>query len=203
MPSLRTTVLAVAASCVAVVNADYYIEPDSVPISQRRVWCQNTKESCPLICEQTSKGEPKVNSCDPETLTYGCICSDNKQPNVSEYSLTIPYYVCQEWGNQCVEDCKGSNTCASACREDHPCGASNPKKYNTTATATSGTAAVQATASTTDDADTLFTGSPGGDDDDSDSDSSTTKNGSSALEAGRTWGLAVVLSTMFVGFAML
>ncbi|UPK98778.1 hypothetical protein LCI18_009713 [Fusarium solani-melongenae] len=204
MPSLRTTVLAVAASCVAVVNADYYIEPDSVPISQRRVWCQNTKEACPLICEQTSKGEPKVNSCDPETLTYGCICSDNKQPNVSEYSLTIPYYVCQEWGNQCVEDCKGSNACASSCREDHPCGASDPKRYNTTATATgTGTAAVKATASTTDDADTIFTGNPGGDDDDSSSDSSTSKNGSPALEAGRTWGLAVVLSTMFVGFAML
>ncbi|RSM02560.1 hypothetical protein CDV31_010865 [Fusarium ambrosium] len=202
MPSLRTTVLAVAASCVAVANADYYIEPDSVPIAQRRVWCQTTKESCPLICEQTSEGEPKVNTCDPETLTYGCICSDNKQPNVSEYSLTIPYYVCQEWGNQCVEDCKGSNSCASSCREDHPCGASNPKKYNTTSTAT-GTETAKATASTTDDADTLYTGNPGGDDGDDDSDSSSSKNGSSALEAGRTWGLAVVLSTMFVGFAML
>lgn len=121
---------------------------------------------------------------------------------MSEYSLTIPYYVCQEWGNQCVEDCKGSNTCASSCRQDHPCGASNPKKYNTTATVT-GTEAVKATASATDDADTIFTGNPGGNDEDSDSDSSSTKNGSSALEAGRTWGLAVVLSTMFVGFSML
>jgi uncharacterized membrane protein len=36
MPSLRTTVLAVAASAIAVVNADYVIDPDSVPLSHRR-----------------------------------------------------------------------------------------------------------------------------------------------------------------------
>jgi hypothetical protein len=83
MPSLRTTVLAVAASCVAVVNADYYIEPDSVPISQRRVWCQNTKEACPLICEQTSKGEPKVNSCDPVSVILFMLA-------LARYGLTQP-----------------------------------------------------------------------------------------------------------------
>ncbi|KAJ4266204.1 hypothetical protein NW762_004185 [Fusarium torreyae] len=198
MPSLRTVVLAVAASCVAVVNADYVIDPDSVPLSQRRVWCMNEKETCPLICEQTSKGDTKVNECDPESLTYGCICGDGKQPNVSEYSLTLPYYVCQEWGNQCVEDCAGSASCASDCRQNNPCGASNPKKYNTTSTAT-GTAAVKATASASDDGTTIYTGNPGDEDDDSDGKS----NGAVAIEAGRTWGLAVVLSTMFVGFAML
>ncbi|KAF5005730.1 hypothetical protein FDECE_7851 [Fusarium decemcellulare] len=202
MPSLRTTVLAVAASCVAVVNADYVIEPDSVPIAQRNVWCQTEKEVCPLICEQVSEGGTKVNECNPKTLTYGCICSDGKQPNVSEYSLTIPYYVCQEWGNQCVQECGGSNSCASDCRQEHPCGASDPKKYNKTSTAT-GTAAVSATASASDDGTTIYTGTPGDDDDEDSSSSSTTKNGSAALEAGRTWGLAVVLGTMFMGFAML
>ena len=117
---------------------------------------------------------------------------------MSEYSLTLPYYVCQEWGNQCVSDCAGSASCASDCRQNHPCGASNPKKYNTTSTAT-GTAAVKATASASDDGTTIYTGNPGDEDDDSDGKS----NGAVAIEAGRTWGLAVVLSTMFVGFAML
>ncbi|KAF5642717.1 cdp-alcohol phosphatidyltransferase [Fusarium sp. NRRL 25303] len=205
MPSLRTTVLAVGASAIAVVNADYVIDPESVPLSQRRVWCQNEIETCPMICSQTSKGDTKVNDCDPKTLTYGCICGDGKQPNVSEYSLTLPFYVCQEWGNQCVEDCKGSASCASDCRQNHPCGASNPKKYNATSTATD-TAAVKATASATDDPNVVYTGTPGGDDDDdSDSDSSTTTktNGAAVIEAGRTWGLTVVLSTIFAGFAML
>lgn len=203
MPSLRTIVLAAAASAVTVVNADYVIDPESVPIAQRRVWCMNEKETCPMICEQTSKGDAKVNECDPKTLTYGCICSDGKQPNVSEYSLTLPFYVCQEWGNQCVEDCKGSASCASSCREDNPCGASNPKKYNTTSTATD-SAAVKATASATDDPNTVYTGTPGSDDDDdSESAESTKTNGASVIEVGRTWGLTIILGTIFTGFAML
>lgn len=87
MPSLRTIVLGVAASAVTLVNADYVIDPDSVPLSQRsklnsstsnitrlsadhkiEVWCQNEIETCPMICGQTSKGETKVNECNPVSL---------------------------------------------------------------------------------------------------------------------------------------
>ncbi|KAG8667441.1 hypothetical protein FPOAC2_12605 [Fusarium poae] len=204
MPSLRTIVLATAASAVTLVNADYVIDPESVPLSLRKVWCQNEIETCPMICGQTSKGDTKVNECNPKTLTYGCICGDGKQPNVSEYSLTLPFYVCQEWGNQCVTDCAGSASCASDCRENNPCGAEDPKKYNTTSTAT-GTGAVKATASATDDANTVYTDTPGSEnnDDDSDSAETTKSNGAAVIEVGRTWGLTIVLSTMFAGFAML
>ncbi|KAF7549159.1 hypothetical protein G7Z17_g6585 [Cylindrodendrum hubeiense] len=207
MPSVRSTVLAVAATLVAVAQADYVIDPDSVPLSQRQAWCASEKYTCPLICQQTGDGSTKVNECDPKSLTYGCICGNGQQPNVSEYSLSLPYFVCSEWGNQCVTACDGSNTCASACREDHPCGAQDPKKYNTTATAT-GTG-VLATASATDDADTIYTDVVDGDDDSDDdssdsSSSSSDKSGSAtALEAGRKWGLAVVMGSMFVGFALL
>jgi hypothetical protein len=204
MPSLRTIVLATAASAVTLVNADYVIDPESVPLSLRKVWCQNEIETCPMICGQTSKGDTKVNECNPKTLTYGCICGDGKQPNVSEYSLTLPFYVCQEWGNQCVTDCGGSASCASDCRENNPCGAEDPKKYNTTSTAT-GTGAVKATASATDDGTTVYTDTPGSEnnDDDSDSAASTKTNGAAVIEVGRTWGLTIVLSTIFAGFAML
>ena len=73
-----------------------------------------------------------MNDCDPETLTYGCVCGNGLQPNVSEYSLTIPYFTCTEWGNQCVERCEGDSACASSCRQDHPCGALNPTRENKT-----------------------------------------------------------------------
>ncbi|GKU15235.1 unnamed protein product [Fusarium langsethiae] len=204
MPSLRTIVLATAASAATLVNADYVIDPESVPLSLRKVWCQNEIETCPMICGQTSKGDTKVNECNPKTLTYGCTCGDGKQPNVSEYSLTLPFYVCQEWGNQCVTDCGGSASCASDCRENNPCGAEDPKKYNTTSTAT-GTGAVKATASATDDGTTVYTDTPGSEnnDDDSDSAASTKTNGAAVIEVGRTWGLTIVLSTIFAGFAML
>ncbi|SPJ89124.1 uncharacterized protein FTOL_12905 [Fusarium torulosum] len=195
MPSFRTIVLAVAASAVTVVNADYVIDPNSVPLATRRFWCDNEKETCPMICEQSSKGDTKVNECDPKTLTYGCICGDGRQPNVSEYSLTLPFYVCQEWGNQCVEGCAGSASCASDCRQNNPCGANNPTKANATSTATD-TAAVKSTASATDDPNVVYTSNPG-------SSSSTKPNAATAIEAGQTWGLTIVLGAVFAGFAML
>lgn len=200
MPSVRSTVLAVAATLVAVAQADYVIDPDSVPLSQRQAWCASEKNTCPLICQQTGDGTTKVNDCDPKSLTYGCICGNGKQPNVSEYSLSLPYFVCTEWGNQCVTECNGNNNCASSCRQDHPCGAQDPKKYNITTTAASATGA-EATASTTDAADTVYTSVDGNSDSSS---SSSDKSGSAtALEAGRKWGLAVVMGGMFVGFALL
>lgn len=113
--------------------------------------------------------------------------------------------MCTEWGTQCVTDCNGNNNCASACRQEHPCGAQDPKKYNVTKTASA--TGAQATASATDDADTVYTDAVGGDSDSSGSDSSSSssdKSGSAAaLEAGRKWGLAVVMGSMFVGFALL
>ncbi|KAL2287893.1 hypothetical protein FJTKL_04680 [Diaporthe vaccinii] len=138
MPSFRTAFLAVATALVATVQADYRIEPSSVPLSTRKSWCQSEISTCPSICRDQSDTGAQVNTCDPDTLTYGCLCGDNTQPNVSEYSLTLPYFVCTEWGNQCVKGCGLDSSCASACRQDHPCGASNPSTANeTSATATS------------------------------------------------------------------
>lgn len=203
-------------SCPAPNNGtDEEIETDG----DLEAWCASEKNTCPLICQQTGDGTTKVNDCDPvcppirqpdsayrlthhlqKSLTYGCICGNGKQPNVSEYSLSLPYFVCTEWGNQCVTECNGNNNCASSCRQDHPCGAQDPKKYNITTTAASATGA-EATASTTDAADTVYTSVDGNSDSSS---SSSDKSGSAtALEAGRKWGLAVVMGGMFVGFALL
>lgn len=140
-----------------------------------------------------------------DTLTYGCICGNGKQPNVSEYSLTLPYYVCQEWGNQCVEKCDGSNSCASDCRQNHPCGAQNPSKGNKTkSTGTASATGASATASKTDSADTIYTDVSSTDSADSSDSSSSDKGGAAvALEAGSRWGLMVVMGSMFAGFALL
>lgn len=70
-----------------------------------------------------------------KALTYGCVCADNKQPNISEYTLTLPYFTCTEWGTQCVAKCGSNNDCSRDCREKHPCGALNPQKPNETASA--------------------------------------------------------------------
>jgi hypothetical protein len=57
------------------------------------------------------------NECDPDTLTYSCVCENNITPNITQYSQTLPFYICQAWGTQCVKNCgNGANACADACR---------------------------------------------------------------------------------------
>lgn len=111
------------------------------------------------------------------------------RPNVSEFTLTLPYFICQEYGNQCVKACS-NNQCASDCRENNPCGASAPKKYNTTAS-------VNPSASQTDNPNTIYTDGPGG------SSSGQKQGGGMTLEVGRTYGMAMVLTGLFAGFALL
>jgi hypothetical protein len=198
MVSFRTTLLALAVTVTvsaAAAATDYYIDPDSVPLSARKAWCNDQRSTCPTICRQTSVGEPLVNDCDAETLTYGCLCSDNKQPNMSEYTLTLPYHVCTAWGTQCVKDCGADNLCAAACREKNPCGAQSPTLVNSTTSAT-----MPATATSTP---TPTDGVAAGFGDGTQNSNNGPGSGASALALGNAYGLAVVATSLFAGFTML
>ncbi|KAI0451926.1 hypothetical protein F5B21DRAFT_485096 [Xylaria acuta] len=181
MPSL-STVLATATLLLSSVKAQeqYYIEPSTVPLSLRDNWCQQEKSTCPIICQQLPPGGYQTNECDPLALTYGCVCENGKSPNLSEYSLTLPFFICQEWGNQCANDCNGDDACVSDCRENHPCGALNPTRANTTSSASTPTSTG---AAATTSAGQIFDGLGGDGDSDSDSgsDDSKPKNGASSL----------------------
>lgn len=195
MVSFKSAVLAVTMAFVSIAKAQYYIDPDSVPLATRQSWCSSELSTCPIICQQTTSKPTLVNDCDPGTLTFGCLCGDNKQPNVSEYTLTLTFFICQEFVVQCRTNCGSDNTCASDCAQNNPCGATDPKRYNTTSTPSMTTAA----SSTSAGLDTIFTGTPGGG-------SSNNKGKSMAApmaEIGRAYGLAVLLGSMFVGFALL
>lgn len=68
----------------------------------------------------------------------------------SEYSLTIPYYKCVQFQENCVISCGlANNVCADSCRKDIKCGASSPRSGNGTASSTgsSGAAATSTTSS--------------------------------------------------------
>ncbi|KAK9424439.1 hypothetical protein SUNI508_13634 [Seiridium unicorne] len=198
MLSLKTTVLAAVTLLASTVRGDYYIDPDSVSLSIRNAWCQQELTTCPLICKQTSAGTTLINTCDATTLTYGCLCGNNLQPNVSEYSLTLPYFTCTEWGNQCVTACGSDNSCSSACRQDHPCGAQNPTKVNTTSTTTGTATATGTDASGT--GVTIYTGLDG-----SGSTATSTPNGNAAppnLEALNLAGLFTLAAGVAVGFGL-
>ncbi|KAI8954894.1 hypothetical protein F4801DRAFT_411977 [Xylaria longipes] len=183
MPSLNT-VLATATLLLSSVKAQeqYYVEPSSVPLSLRDNWCQQEKSTCPIICQQLPPGGYQTNDCDPLALTYGCVCENGMSPNLSEYSLTLPFFICQEWGNQCVNNCNGDAACASDCRQNHPCGALNPTRTNTTSSSTS--TATETGAAATTSAGQIFNGlgdGGSGSDSGSDSDDSKPKNGASPL----------------------
>lgn len=200
MPSFRNVVAFVAAALVASVQADYYINPDSVSLTDRKFWCQSELTTCPIICAQNTDGKPLTNTCDPATLTYGCVCSNGLQPNVSEYSLTLPYYVCQEWGNQCVKGCgQGNNGCADACRSDHPCGAQNPSRVTSTSSSSTPTSTG---AAQTNQVYSGFGGSDSSSGSGSGSGSKTDKSAAPALGAERV-GFVVVFGSIVAGMAML
>ncbi|KAF2460022.1 hypothetical protein BDY21DRAFT_183205 [Lineolata rhizophorae] len=111
------TTLAVFAAIVGLTTTQT-INPDDVPISDRRQWCDAQQTQCPLICMQVedNSGSPESNTCDPDTLVYSCVCGNGAAPNSSEFSQTIPYFICTWSNNECVDACGNNNICADNCR---------------------------------------------------------------------------------------
>ncbi|KAI5366254.1 hypothetical protein Slin15195_G077760 [Septoria linicola] len=133
---MKSSTAAVATTLLlsgARAQQQYRIDPSSVSESTRDFWCQQQTTQCPLICldQGSDTGATSSNDCNPDVLTYACVCENGLSPNVSEYSNTLPYSICTEWGTQCVSNCAGNTECQSNCRTQHPCGAQNPTRQNT------------------------------------------------------------------------
>ncbi|KAJ4394026.1 hypothetical protein N0V93_003243 [Gnomoniopsis smithogilvyi] len=188
MFSFRATVLAVATVLVANTRADYYIDPNSVSLTTRESWCTSETQQCPYICRDMGASGASTNTCNATSLTYGCLCSDGKTPNASEYSLTLPYFVCVEYVSQCVAACDSNSTCQGACQQDHPCGATDPvtNKVNSTATASS------TSTSSTSGGDTVYTGLDG-----------KSAAGPPAFELARLYATMATLGLFGMGFMYL
>lgn len=226
-----------ASALLASAQQTYTIDPNSVDNNTRAFWCQSQQTQCPvcrttlcgdlsvpltihqLICLQppTNTGSTIENSCDPNGLTYSCVCGNGVSPNVSEYSQTLPFFLCQTWGNQCVSNCGNDNTCQSACRDDHPCGALNPTRQNTSTLTSTSTASASGSGTnapagaTTSGGQTIYTGLGG------DAPSNTAESGSAAATAssaamamratvvhyGQSFGLITIVGAFFGGFALL
>ncbi|PMD20951.1 hypothetical protein NA56DRAFT_626829 [Hyaloscypha hepaticicola] len=206
MPSLKLSaaVLATALFSMTVSQITYEIDPNSVPLATRQQWCTSQETACPLLCLQLpgASSTTSANDCDPTNLTYDCICGNGQSPNASEYSQTLPYFICVTYGNQCVTACNGDTSCQSACRDDHPCGAQNPTRVNTTSSSTMASTTLPAGA-TSGTAGVVYTGLGGGSVATTAAASSNNKNGAqAALDLGRNYGLAVIFSGLFAGFAL-
>ncbi|KAJ5037453.1 uncharacterized protein L3040_007628 [Drepanopeziza brunnea f. sp. 'multigermtubi'] len=148
------------------------------------------------------------NRCEASDLSYSCICGNGLTPNLTEYSQTLPYFTCTEFGSQCVANCNGDSLCQSACRADHPCGAQNPVKVNlSTVTTASATKTNLPAGATSGPAGIVYNGLGGAAttpaSDSSNSQSNTQQSGAEiALGLGHSYGLAVVFAGVFAGFAL-
>ena len=111
---------------------------------------------------------------------------------MSEYTLTLPYFTCTEWGNQCVKACGNNNQCANSCREDNPCGAQEPRRPNTTSTTTESSAEETGADGISDAADAINTNVLG-----------ATDNEGAGVALARQWGWTAVMAVMFGAFVMI
>lgn len=210
-----TFAVAAISALFATVTAQS-IDPNSIDISTRDFWCTSQISACPLICTQETNGSAATyaNDCDPTTLVYSCICDNGLAPNVSEYSQTVPYFTCTESNNQCRTNCGlSNNACAAACVENNPCGAQNPTRIN--ATTTTGSATATGTGAGSSGGSTaVYSGfgssassTGGAEAGTSSSSSNSNSNKSSAsrviVNLGQVYGLGVVATGIFAGFALL
>ncbi|KAF1975286.1 hypothetical protein BU23DRAFT_388817, partial [Bimuria novae-zelandiae CBS 107.79] len=139
---------------LSAAQEQYNIDPNTVQQSTRDYWCQQQESVCPQICLQqpgVSSMNTVSNDCDPDSLVANCVCDNGISPNLTEFTQTLPYNICTQWGTNCVSDCAQSdNACKDACRADHPCGAQSPFKGNSSTTSSSHSATAKPTASSTD-----------------------------------------------------
>jgi hypothetical protein len=137
-------------------------------------------------------------------LTYGCVCDNGLSPNLSEYSLTLPFYICQEWGNQCVLNCGQNNACSSDCRQNHPCGARDPTRVNSSTTTTSSIATPTSSgAAATTSAGQLYNGLGGNDGGDDGSKPKPHNAASSVSQYGGIFGTVALAACVGMGSMML
>ncbi|KAJ9638457.1 hypothetical protein H2204_004227 [Knufia peltigerae] len=199
--------LAAAVAAFAQLAITQTIDPNSVPLSTRQAWCNSQIAQCPLICvDQTNSAGTNANNCDPTNLGYSCICSNGLSPNASEYSQTLPYYICTQYNTDCQANCGNDNTCAAACIQDHPCGATDPTRVNTSTISTMpATSTTNGAAASTASDGVVYTGFGGG------SAAATTAAGGSGSSGaariianmGQLYGLGVLVASVSAGFALM
>jgi hypothetical protein len=193
-----------AVAGLSAAQEQYQIDPETVQKSTRTYWCDQQKASCPQICLQqagVTTMNTVSNECDADTLVATCVCDNGMSPNLTQYTQTLPYNICQQWGTNCVADCGiGENACADTCRKDHPCGAQDPFKGNATTTSSGASHASTAKPTGTNEATTSIpvTGFAG-----ATSTPDSPGAASSLVGFGASYGMAVTLVGIFASVALL
>ncbi|KGO61709.1 hypothetical protein PEX2_016140 [Penicillium expansum] len=137
---MRSSIIFLSALATAVMadnSTDTYTFPAGFNIglvssSQLSDYCSAQRNTCPEICQQGTK----LNSCDPSTLKFSCVCSDGSTPDVTPYAQTVPFFVCQDTYIQCVNSHPNDAEGQRACKKAATCGSKNASAVTTTASTT-------------------------------------------------------------------
>lgn len=134
------TPLVLASGLLSLAAAQVYPvpSPDDIDENTRNIWCTQQYASCTGLCQDQTQGGAEINDCWVEDLNFSCICEDGSTPNATEYSLAIPFNLCQQSKQMCVDNCDGDTACADLCFIGKTCGASDPTRVNITTTTTAG-----------------------------------------------------------------
>lgn len=192
----------VALAGFANAQSQYTIDPDSVAETDRIYWCQQQIAMCPLICTQqpgVESTDTEANDCDSDNLTFDCVCDNGVSPNITQFSQTLPFFICQSWGQQCVKACNGISSCQDACITDHPCGAQDPFLGNASTSASQSSATPTGSASSS--SGIPITGFGGA----APTSTSSSNNGAASVPyiPGATMSMAALFGSVFLGFAIL
>ncbi|KAM3414950.1 hypothetical protein BST61_g10090 [Cercospora zeina] len=123
----RTSLAVAFAALSALASAQNYstsgnltITASEIPSSLRASWCRGQTIACPQICG----GRAETNECDSEQLTYDCSCPDGEPRNISDYTQTLPFFICEQWKTNCVLNHPDDRDGQAAC-ESVTCGTKN------------------------------------------------------------------------------
>lgn len=134
------TPLILASGLLSMAAAQVYpvVTADEIDESTRDIWCVQQYATCDGLCQDQTQTGADVNDCWVEDLSFACFCGDGSTPNATEYSLAIPFNLCQQSKQKCVDNCSGDQACASLCFTGKTCGATDPTRYNVTTTTSAG-----------------------------------------------------------------
>ncbi|KAJ5250348.1 hypothetical protein N7489_000758 [Penicillium chrysogenum] len=148
---MRSSIIFLSALATSVMGANntgpYTLPTDFniglVESSELSVWCSAQRNTCPDICQKGTK----LNSCDPNTLKFDCVCSDGSTPDVAPYQQTVPFFVCHATFGQCIkshpDDIEGQRACKKAVAN---CGSKNASEVTTTSSSSPSSTLAMATA---------------------------------------------------------
>ncbi|KKY29134.1 hypothetical protein UCRPC4_g00166 [Phaeomoniella chlamydospora] len=115
-------------------------DSSEVSASTKESWCLAELNTCRTVC-----GSASTNTCDDTSLTYECTCSNGTTPDLTAYTNSLPYYICQETYIQCIEDHPNDADGQADCAEAEVCGTLNATSAATSSAAASSTAAASTT----------------------------------------------------------